>query len=205
MLTRPTYSGTEAAVSGAQFTQEQINDAMNAALGWMDLILKDLKDNSAWLNFTTTSATVYSVPQGVKYPILNVRYDAGDTAVGLERIVLKSNEDRRATREGSFFQPSPNQSFFADMESVGVDGIELFVNGGVEASKLVYYWCNLEFNRMTSDSDDLSLENRLDTILVDRATGICLRNEKGGTYLAQAQKLFDECDKMAALWNSWST
>jgi len=203
MRIRNTYGGSETTVVGALYSVEKIDDALNDALGWMDFALKDLKDNSAWLNFTTTSATVYSVPQGVKHPILHLRYDAGGTPIDCRRILLKNNEDRISLREGTFWQPSANQSFFADMESVGVDGVELFINGGISASKLVYYWCNLEFNRMTSDSDDLSLENRLDTLLVNYATGVCLRDIEGGIYLAPAQVIFAECNKMAALWNSW--
>jgi len=204
MRIRNTYSGSETTVSGSLYSVEKIDDALNDALGWLDLTLRDLKANSAWFNFTTVgTATVYKVPQGVKYPILHLRYDAGGTPLDCRRIVIKNNEDRIATREGSFWQPSANQGFFADMESVGVDGVELFINGGVITGKLVYYWANLEFNRMTSDSDNLSLENRLDTILVNYATAICLRDIEGGIYLAPAQVIFAECDKLATLWNSW--
>ena len=202
---RNTYDGSETTVAGALYGVEKIDDALNDALGWMDFALKDLKDNSAWLNFTTSgTAVVYSVPQGVKHPILHLRYDINGTPIDCRRIILKNNEDRIAMREDdSFWKPSANQNFFADMESVGVDGVELFISDDVTDGKLVYYWANLEFNRMTSDSDNLSLENRLDTLLVNYSTAICLRDIEGGIYLAPAQTIFAECDKMVALWNSW--
>ena len=206
MRIRNTYSGSETTVAGAQFSVEKIDDALNDALAWMDLALVDLKDGAAWMNFTTQNdATVYSVAQGIKKPIIALIYDYDDTAISCIPITILTSEDRRALSAGSFWQASANQSFFTDFRSPGVDGVELFINGGITNGKKVKYWANLEFNAMTSDSDDLSLGERLDKLMVDRATGVCLRDVTGGIYLVQAEKLFQECDDLAKLYNSWRT
>ena len=105
--------------------------------------------------------------------------------------------------QGSFFQASSNQSFFADMESIGVDGLELFINGGITNAKNVKYWANVEFSQMTSDSDDLSLGNRLNKLLVDYAEGVCLRDSRIPAYVAVAEGLFVSCNNLAKLYNSW--
>lgn len=204
--TDPTQGGTEAA-SGNLYSDDKINDALNDALAWFDITLIDMKDGRAWFDFTTQNTGsmenyVFSVASGAKKPILGVVYDYDGTPVRCRRIVILSTEDRIAISEGSFFQPSANQGFYADMESVGVDGIELFLNS-IADSKKVKYWANVEFDQMTADADNLSLGNRLDKLMVDYSTAVCERDVPGGAFLAQANALFVECGNLAKLYNSW--
>lgn len=205
MRRRPTAGGTEALV-GNVFSIEKINDALNDALAWMDVALIDMKDGRAWFNFATQNlATVYSVPSGTKKPILGVVYNYDVTPIYCKRIVILNTEDRASLSSGSFFQPSANQSFFADMESIGVDGLELFISGGITNALNVKFWANVEFNRMTSDSDDLSLGERLEKLMVDFATAVCERDVPGGVFTGQSNLLFESCAKLAEMYNSWRT
>ena len=203
MRRRSTAVASESFV-GNVWSEEKINDALNNALAWMDITLVDMKDGRAWFDFTTqNSATVYNLPAGTKKPVLGVEYDYEGTPVYCHRIVIQKTQDRYALNNGSFFQKSANQSFFADMESVGVDGLELFIYGGLENSKKVKYWANVEFSRMTSDNDDLSLGERLEKLMVDYATGYLLNNVPGKVFGGQGDNIIKECENLAKLYNSW--
>jgi len=202
---RQSASGTEA-LQGNTFSEEKINDALNESLGWMDVVLEDVKNGRAYMNLTTVAdTTVYTLPMGVKQPIISARYDAEGTPVDLKRIVIRRDSDRIATEEGSFFQPSANQAFFADSESDGVDGIEIFINGSVTAGKKIYYWARLEFDQYSSDDDDFSLGTRLDLLQVDYATYVCLRDSGMPEMLSGAQEIIKHCENMAQKYNSWRT